>query len=184
MRRSLPAQQLVITIAALLAALVPLAAAPATPTTTATPASDFVTGMKALDTGTAAGYTRAITSLQKVVAAEPGNEPAWFNLGVAKFSASPPDLPGALDAFRQALNLAPDRPGTRLYIGRIYEEQGAFDEAIAIFSEEARRTTGASQAEAQVALARTYLKAGAPEHARDTAKLALTTETKYVEALY
>jgi tetratricopeptide (TPR) repeat protein len=184
MRRSLPAQQLVITIAALLAA-VPLAAQPpATPTTTtASPAAspDFIAGMKALD---AQKYAAAITSLQKVVAAEPSNEPAWFSLGVAKFSNTPADLPGALEAFRQALSLVPDRPGTRLYIGRIYEAQGAYDEASAVFAEEGRRTTGANQAQAQVALARTYLKEEAYTKARDTALLALATEPKYVEALY
>lgn len=176
MRRSLPALELVFIIAALLAAL-PLAAQP--PASTTAPSENFVKGMELLRT---AKYSQAIPLLAEVVKAEPTNEPAWFSLGVAKFHTG--DNAGALEAFRTALSLFPDRPGTRLYIGRLYEAQGAYQEAIAVFSEEARRTTGSAQAEAQVALARTYYKAAAYEHARDTADIALDNEPRYVEALY
>jgi|LSQX01.2.fsa_nt_gb superkiller protein 3 len=179
MRRSLPALQLVVTIAALVAAL-PLAAQESPP---ATPAAEaFVKGVQAVQAGSATGYTQALTLLQSVVEAEPANEPAWFHLGVAKFHTH--DLQGALDAFRQALNLSSDRFGTRLYLGRIYEAQGALQEAIDMFAEEARRATESNQAQAKVALARAYFKAANYSGARDTALEAVKLEPRYVEAMY
>jgi tetratricopeptide (TPR) repeat protein len=176
MRRSLPALQLVVTIAALLAAL-PLAAQQAS--STAPSATSLVKGMQAVQNGK---YATAIPLLQAVVQADATNEPAWYNLGVAKFNTN--DYPGALDAFKQALNLYGDRFGTRLYIGRIYESQGAYQDAIVMFSEEARRAMGANMAQAKVALARTYYKAASYTSARDTAHEATRAEPKFIEAMY
>jgi len=172
MRRSLSTYVPVIAITALLGAL-PLAAQPPGAT------SPFVEGLAALEEE---DYTQAITFLEQAVAQEPNNEPAWFHLGVACFNDD--DLPRALEAFRQALKLAPRRAGTRLYIGRIYEQQGAFEEALRIFREEVLRTECVNKVKAQVALGRTYLKAGLYGEAAEVLRQALEPEPKYVEALF
>ncbi|HEY3396477.1 MAG TPA: tetratricopeptide repeat protein [Armatimonadota bacterium] len=137
--------------------------------------------MAALDAG---HYEEAATQLAQAVQASPNNEPAWYSLGVARFKSDPPDYPGALEALRAALKLAPNRPGTRLYIGRIYESQGAFAEAIAIYEEELSHSVGADKVEAQVALGRADYRAGRPQAARDILLPAVTAEPKYVEGLY
>lgn len=172
MRRSLPAYLIVVAITALLSAW-PLAAQ--SPDAT----SAFVEGLAALEEE---DYTQAITSLEQAVKQEPQNEPAWFHLGVACFKDD--DLPRALEALRQALKLAPRRAGTRLYIGRIYKQQGAFEEALRIFREEVLRTEGSNKATAQVALGRTCLKAGLYQEATRVLGQALEQEPEYVEALF
>ncbi len=174
MRRSLPAYALAVATTALAAAFPLCAQEP-------TGISPYVQGLAALE---AEDYDQAVSLLAQVVQQEPNNEPAWFSLGVARFKQKTPDLPGALEAFRQALRLAPNRPGTRLYIGRIYETQGAFAEAISVFTEEVIRASGAAKTEALVALGRANYKAERYAAAREALQEAVEADAKYVEGLY
>ncbi len=174
MRRSLPVLASVAAFVVVLAAL-PLAAQ------TGGAAGPYVEGLAALEKQ---DYSQAVRLLAEVVQQEPNNEPAWFNLGLARFKLDPPDLPGALEAFRQALTLAPNRARTRLYIGRIYEQQGALAEAIKVYEEEVMHAVGAAKNEANVALGRAQYKAGLPAHAAIALKLAVEAEPNYVEGLY
>ena len=174
MRRSLPALALVVAFVTLLLAL-PLAAQEDSG------ASPYVQGLAAIDQEK---YSDAVKLLAQVVQQDATNEPAWFNLGIARFKSKPPDLPGALDAFRKALALAANRAGTRLYIGRIYEQQGAFAEAITMYEDEVTRTSGNNKNDAEVALGRVEYKAGESENAALHLKLAVADEPKYVEGLY
>ncbi len=174
MRRSLPALVFIVACVALVSAL-PLAAQEGD---AATP---YVQGLTALEKE---DYPEAIKLLAQVVQQEPSNEPAWYNLGVARYEQSTPDLPGALDAFRKALSLAANRAGTRLYIGRIYEDQGAFAEAIKAYEEEGAHTKGNNKNDANVALGRVQYKAGRPADAMVALRLAVQEELKYLEGLY
>ena len=174
MRRSLPVLAFVVALVVALSAL-PLAAQPGGA------ATSYVQGLAALDNK---DFSQAIKLLAEVVQQEPNNEPAWFNLGVARYKQKPADLPGALDAFRKALSLAANRAGTRLYIGNIYEDQGAFAEAIKVYEEEVTHTTGGNKNDANVALGRAEYKAGLPADAAIALKLAVQAEPKYVEGLY
>jgi tetratricopeptide (TPR) repeat protein len=174
MRRSLPALAFVAALVALQSAL-PLAAQDEGA------ASPYVQGLAALEQE---NYADAVKLLAQVVAQEPNNEPAWFNLGVARFKLKPPDLPGALEAFRKALALAGNRPRTRLYIGRIYEAQGAYAEAIKMYEDEVTRTAGAHKNDANVALGRVEYAAGQYSDALVAERLAVAAEPKYVEGLY
>jgi tetratricopeptide (TPR) repeat protein len=174
MRRSLPALAIIVAIVTLLAAL-PLAAQEQSGE------SSYVQGLAALDQGE---YDTAVKLLAQTVQANPTNEPAWFNLGVARFKEKPPDYPGAMVAFRKALTLVADRPGTRLYIGRIYEAQEAYAEAIQVYQDEVIRSTGAAKDDAEVALGRVEYKAGDRASAVIHLQLAVAAEPKYVEGLY
>lgn len=174
MRRSLPALASVAVFFALVSAH-PLAAQDEAA------ASAYVQGLAALEQE---NYSEAVKLLAQVVAQDANNEPAWFNLGVARFKLKPPDLPGALEAFRKALALAANRPRTRLYIGRIYEAQGAYAEAIKMYAEEVLRTSGGHKNEANVALGRVQYAAGQYADAVLSTKAAVTAEPKYVEGLY
>ena len=175
MRRSLPAYLVVAILIASLGMSLALAAPPSS-------SLDFYAqGVAALQ---AADYAQAIIALQQAVKQDPNNEPAWFSLGVARAEQASPDLPGALEAFREALKLSPTRAGTRLYIGRIYEAQGAFPEAARVYQDEVRQTQGSPHVEALVALGRAYLLNQMPRDAEAVLQTALDEEPRYVEARY
>ena len=77
-----------------------------------------------------------------------------------------------------------NRPETRLYIGRIYETLGAYDEALSVYQEELRLRLGRGPAEAHNALARGYYLAGRYRDAIEAAYQATLRDPNYVEALY
>ncbi len=85
---------------------------------------------------------------------------------------------------RRPSELAPGRPETRLYIGRIYELLGAYDEAVAVYQEELRVNIGKDHADAYNALARGQYLAGDYRRAVEIAYQAELRDPNYVEALY
>ena len=176
MRRSLPAIALAAAIVALLAVR-PLAADDQGGATL------YVQGLAALDQ---LDYDTAAKDLAQAVQQDPNNEPAWYNLGVARFHEKPPDYTGAHDAFLKALALVADRPGTRLYLGRIYEYGApeAYAEAIKQYEDESIRSTGAAKDEAEVALGRVEYKMGQAATAEIHLQLATQAEPHYVEGLF
>jgi tetratricopeptide (TPR) repeat protein len=175
MRRSLPAIAFAAAIVALLAVR-PLAADDQT-------ADPYIDGLAAMDQ---ADYDTAAKDLAQAVQQNPNNEPAWYNLGVARFNEKPPDYAGAHEAFVKALALVADRPGTRLYLGRIYEYGAPEDYADAIkqYEDESARCTGAAKDTALVALGRVEYKLDQSATAVLHLQLATTAEPHYVEGLY
>ena len=143
------------------------------------PNPQLVAGINAID---AADYEQAVTSLQQAVEAQPYSEPAQFHLGVAHFYLQ--QYPEALAAFRKAEQLAPTRPGVRLYIGHIYVAQGALEEAIAAYRQELFKLEGPQEAEALLALGRTLAMAGQLDQAQEALSKAIYYDPKYVEAYY
>lgn len=143
------------------------------------PNPDFVSALNSVEAGE---YDQARTMLQRVVEAEPDNEAAWYYLGVAEYMTE--NLAEALKAFRQAQELEPKRVGIRLYIGRIYEAQGALQEAIGVYQQEVFRCEGSQKATALVALGRVYADAGLLDEAQGVLHQAARIENNYVEALY
>ncbi len=143
------------------------------------PNPDFVSALNSIEAGE---YAQARTALQRVVKAEPDNEAAWYYLGVAEYMTE--NLEEAVQAFQEALKLAPKRVGIRLYIGRIYEAQGALQEAIGVYEQEVFRAKGPQKAEVLVALGRVYSETGSLNEARQVLREAVEIEANYVEALY
>ena len=140
---------------------------------------DFIAGVKKFDGGEFKG---AIDDFAKVTAAKPDFEPAWYYLGVSKFRDA--DFAGALEALTKASALNPSRTGTRLYIGQIYEAQGAFDEAIRAYQEELRARRGRDEADVFNALGRAYLMVGDYDNAKDIIQRAIDAQPNYVESLF
>ena len=143
------------------------------------PNPDFVSALNSIEAGE---YESARTSLQEVVKAEPENEAAWYYWGVAEYMME--NLAEALKAFVQAEKLTPKRPGIRLYIGRIYEAQGALPEAVGAYQQEIPRATGSQRAEVLLALGRVYSRMGQLDKAVEVLEHAAELENNYVEALY
>jgi len=143
------------------------------------PNPQLVAGINAID---AADYERAVTSLQQAVKAQPGSEAAQFHLGLAHFYLQ--QYPEALAAFRKAEQLAPTRPGVRLYIGHIYAAQWALEEAITAYRQELFKLEGPQETEALVALGRTLARAGQLDQAQEALSKAIYYDPKYVEAYY
>ncbi len=143
------------------------------------PNPQLIAGINAID---ATDYEQAVTSLEQAVAAQPDSEAAQFYLGLAYFYLQ--QYPEALGAFRKAEQLAPRRPGVRLYIGHIYAAQGALEEAIAAYGEELLKLEGPQKAETLVALGRTLAAAGQLDEAREVLSQAIYYDPKYVEAYY
>jgi len=143
------------------------------------PNPDFISALNNIEAGE---YEPARTSLQKVVKAEPENEAAWYYLGVAEYMTK--NLAEALKAFVRAEKITPKRPGIRLYIGRIYEAQGALPEAVGAYQQEVVKTTSSQRAEVLVALGRVYSRMGQLDEAVEVLERAAELENNYVEALY
>lgn len=129
-------------------------------------------------------YERAISTLGGVVKATPGLESAWYYLGRAHMKMPTPDLTAALEAFQHAVELNPQRPGIRLYVGQIYEMQGAYEEAVQVYEEEVRLRRGRDVTDVRMALGRVrYLKGDYTRAIADLRDLA-RTEPLHVECLY
>jgi tetratricopeptide (TPR) repeat protein len=141
--------------------------------------ADFTSGVANVEKG---DYQTAITDLTKAAQAQPNNEAAWYYLGVARFNAS--QLPEALEALNRAVALSPKRPSTRLYVGRVYEAQGAVQDAIRVYTEEVGLCQGAAKADALVALGRLYVRTGQADEALRVLAQARDIEPRYVEAYY
>ncbi|NLO06489.1 MAG: tetratricopeptide repeat protein [candidate division WS1 bacterium] len=141
--------------------------------------ADFTEGVRAFEERS---YQEAITRLEAAVAADPENEAAWYYLGVARYRQG--ELEPALEALAEAAERRGDRPGIQLHIGLIYEELGAFDEAIRAYQTELRNRRFRNLAEVYNSLGRVYYFSGRYMDAIETLTEALEHNEKYVEALY
>ncbi len=117
----------------------------------------FTDGVGAFESG---DYERAITIIKAVVAEKPDLESAWYFLGRAHLKMPTPDLKAALEAFQHAVEINPHRPGIRLYEGEIYEQQGAYEEALQVYQEELRLRRGRDVDDVNMALGRLYYLKG------------------------
>ncbi len=127
-------------------------------------------------------YNPAISKLEAVVQAEPDNEAAWYYLGVARYEQDKPQE--ALEALQKAYELRPGRPGTQLHVGMIYEQLGAYDEAIRAYQTELRNRRLKNLAEVFMALGRAYYFSGDYINAIDNLTEALDHDGNYVEAYF
>ncbi len=127
-------------------------------------------------------YSQAARKLEAVVAAEAENEPAWYYLGVCRLYTG--DTEKALEALQTAAALEPGRPGTFLYIGNIYEEQNAFDQAIVAYQEDLRNRRHRNLAETYNALGRSYFYAGLFDDGIAALDECLRHDPNYIEAIY
>ena len=74
----------------------------------------------------------ASAALRRLVAAEPGHGNAWFELGRAALMGE--DFAAALEAFGQALSLAPGDEDARRNLGRVALRLGAWETAAEAWS--------------------------------------------------
>ncbi|HVS19501.1 MAG TPA: tetratricopeptide repeat protein [Planctomycetota bacterium] len=65
-------------------------------------------------------YDEARGTLSRALELDERNVPAWFNLGLNEWRAG--DLPAAARALERALELEPDNPQTRLWLGTVLAE--------------------------------------------------------------
>src|SRR5262249_15148960 len=68
---------------------------------------------------------------RQILAAEPNNAEAQYNLGRALKATG--QLEGAADCYHQALQLRPDIPDLHVNLGNVFTEQGQFDNAIVCY---------------------------------------------------
>lgn len=127
-------------------------------------------------------YPAAISKLETVTANQPDNEAAWYYLGVARFRTG--DLEGALEALQRAEELRGGRPGVAFTIGEIYEQLGAYDEAVRAYQDELRTRQFKNLAEVYNALGRVYYLAGRYREAIVNTTEALDHNPNYVESLF
>ncbi len=127
-------------------------------------------------------YEDAIESLEAVVEQDEESAAAWYYLGVSRLRTD--DLEGAIDALSEAATLQPGRPGTQLYIGEVYEQLGAYDEAIRAYQTELRNRRQKNVTEVFNALGRVYYLNGDFREAVDATTEALRQDPHYVESLY
>jgi len=142
---------------------------------------NFTAGVRLFQDGL---YEQAVSKLKQVVKAKPDLESAWYYLGRSYLNMPRPDLAAALDAFHHAVEINPSRPGTRLYVGEIYEKQRAYEEAIQVFQEELRLRRGRDIADIKMSLGRVYYLDGRTQQAVTMLSQLLRSEPEYVEALY
>ncbi len=141
--------------------------------------TDFAEGVKLFQDRS---YDAAVSKLEDVVEDAPENAAAWYYLGVARLQTD--DLEGALEALGETSDLRPGRPGTQLHIGMIYEELGAYDEAIRAYQTELRNRQYKNLAEVFNALGRVYYYAGRYRDAVEATTECLDHNERYVEAVY
>ena len=150
----------------------------------------FVTGVQAYEAGRYADDDQgagAVTLLTQATKEDPAFEPSWFYLGLARWRTG--NLDEANKAFQQALTLAPNRVGTRFYLGRILEEAGAgnvevLNLALQQYLDELRLRRGRDVVEVLNALGRVYYLAGRPREAIEQLERCIALSPKYVEALF
>jgi tetratricopeptide (TPR) repeat protein len=141
--------------------------------------ADFTNGVKLYQDGE---YEDAQKALSSATEADPNNEAAWYYLGLVRMKLN--DYPNALIAFQKAVDLAPNRPGTRLAVGQIYEAQGAYDQASAVYGEEVRQRRGRDVLPVMAALGRVLFLSGQYTKATDILTRVVRDDPKYVESLY
>ncbi len=141
--------------------------------------ADFTEGVRLFQEK---AFGPAIEKLETVVEDQPESEAAWYYLGVARFEEE--NLQGALDALQKAYDLRPGRPGTQLYIGQIYEQLGAYDEALRAYQTELRNRRFKNLAEVFTALGRAYYYSGQYDEAISRLTEALDVNENYVDAAY
>ena len=142
---------------------------------------EFTDGVQLFEDGQ---YERAINTLSSVVKSSPELESAWYYLGRAHLKMPTPDLNAASDAFQHAIELNPHRPGIRLYLGEIYEDQGAYDEAVQVYQEELRLRRGRDTESVNAALGRVHYLRGDYDRAVATLSDLTRSDPLNVECLY
>ena len=82
-------------------------------------------------------WSRAVRVLTKAAEANPENAMLWVNLGAAQLgnlqTAGPQQQARAIRAYERALQIDPVAPNVHYHLGLIYQDQGNFDRAIAMF---------------------------------------------------
>jgi tetratricopeptide (TPR) repeat protein len=139
----------------------------------------FVQGVELVRSGQ---YPEAEAALQQAVEAAPDNGPAWYYLGIARFRQD--NLSGALEALNKARDLNPGRPGPMLYIGQVYEKQGAYAEALRAYERELGFRRGQDEAEVHNSIGRTYFLLEQYNQAIETCLNTLREEPRFVESMY
>jgi len=142
---------------------------------------EFTDGVQLFEDGQ---YERAINTLSSVVKSRPEAESAWYYLGRAHLKMPTPDLQAASDAFQHAIELNPHRPGIRLYLGKIYEDQAAYDEAVQVYQEELRLRRGRDVGDINMVLGRVYYRQNNYDRAIATLSALTRAEPLNVECLY
>ena len=87
---------------------------------------------------------------QKLIKYQPKSASAYFNIGEAYMSFSPPKFDAALPYYRQSFQLDPSNAYTALRIGEIYAQQNNRDEAIRylkLASADRKNPTAAAEAD-------------------------------------
>lgn len=174
------------------AALAALCVLPETPLFAQTQTDRFVIGVQRFQRGE---YTEAVFDLEEAVKQHPDWETAWYYLGVCQFEIAfqnlgSPAEPGAKDygparaSLTKALQMAPSRPGIRLYLGRIAEDAGNLTEAGRLYREELSLKRVVDKNAVNVALARVAYKGRRYNDAELLLKEVLRSEPKFVEAMY
>ncbi len=142
---------------------------------------EFTDGVQQFQDGQ---YERAINTLDGVVKSSPDLESAWYYLGRAHLKMPTPDLNAASDAFQHAIELNPHRPGIRLYLGKIYEDQAAYDEAVQVYQEELRLRRGRDVEDVNMALGRVHYLRDDFGGAVTTLRALTRTDPLNVQGLY
>jgi len=124
----------------------------------------------------------AVIRFQQAVQENEELEPAWYYLGVALFKLG--RFGEAIPALEKASELAQFRPGTRFYLGQIYEAVGDFERALAAYTAEVRIRRGRNVDEVMMGIGRTQMAAGEHDKALVSLSRAIDRDANYVEAYY
>jgi len=152
----------------------------------------FISGYERFQAGE---YDRAVEDLSRAVEAQPESEVAWFYLGAAQFelvyqnlatrsSTGARDYSSAEKSLLKALELAPGRTGTRMYLGRISEDRNHLQRASDYYREEMGLKSLADRNYVRVALGRVAFKAGRLEDTMTMMRRVLSEEPTFIEASY
>lgn len=155
-------------------------------------ADHFVAGVEKFQRGE---YDQAIADLQRAVEQQPEWAAAWYYLGVAQFKVVHQNLAGITDtaardyspaqrSLTRAMELAPSRPGVRMYLGRILEDRRAFEDAKRLYREELALRRLVERSDVFTSLGRISYLAGDYDDALSVLRRVLADEPRYVEALY
>lgn len=141
--------------------------------------TEFTNGVRLYQEGE---YQSAAQALEAATTTDPSLESAWYYLGLARMKLS--DFEGALAAFQKAVELAPNRPGTRLMVGQIYESQNAYAEAIRVYQDELRYRRGKDILPVMNSLGRVMYLAGRYQDAANLLDKVVSEDPNYVESLH